>query len=81
MKFSDLTEHQRLRLVYGAVHEILRQTLDNGDLVVVDYGEFLPTGFHHDSPEGEMEFNNDLQVAIEGTVMSDLFEESAKHDI
>jgi hypothetical protein len=71
-----LTQEQLKRVAYGASHSIIQQALDNGELHTLDLQEFLPRGYDME----ETEFS-ELQNAIEGVVLSDLFEEQAKRDV
>jgi hypothetical protein len=70
-----LTPEQLKRLAYGASHSIIQLALDNGELPAYDFQEYLPQGY--DMQDSDYE---DLQGAIEGVVLSDLFEEQAKLD-
>lgn len=72
---DKLTPEQLKRVTFGAAHEILRQALDNGELQDLDLAEFLPDGY--EMQEGDYD---DLQAAIEGSIMSDIWEEQAKLD-
>jgi hypothetical protein len=70
-----LLPEQLKRLAYGASHSIIQQSLDNGELPALDLQEFLPQGY--DMQDSDYE---ELQAAIEGVVLSDLWEEQAKLD-
>jgi len=72
---GGLTPEELMRAAYGAAHELIRQAIENGELVTAEIDEFLPSGYEMQDSDW-----NDLQAAIEGTVMSDLWEEQAKRD-
>jgi hypothetical protein len=70
-----LTDEQLKRLAYGAAHNVLQEVLETGELPEFDFGEYLPTGIQ----QADVDYSV-LQQAIEGVVMSDLFESAARLD-